>query len=110
MTKQEFLELQAEVSSSEKTLKSVLKEREIPYSTYNYWRNKISLEEGLLPMAPIAIKGSVPSVISNVTFGEVEACGVSLAFPNGLRAHFGRGSEPVLMELLNKSLGHVLPE
>lgn len=63
--KQGFLEHQVEISSSEKILKSVLKEREIPYSTYNYWRNKILLEEGLLPMAPIAIKGSVPSVISN---------------------------------------------
>lgn len=107
MTKQEFLELQAEVSSSGRTLKSVLKERGVSYSTYNYWRNKISSEEGLFPMAPIAIRESVFSVSSNATFGEVESCGVVLAFPNGLRAHFGRGSEPVLMELLGKSLGHV---
>ena len=32
-------------------------------------------------------------------------------FPNGLRAHFGSGTEGVLLELLNKSLSaHVLPE
>ena len=30
--------------------------------------------------------------------------GVTLAFPNGLKAHFGRGSEMVLMEVLNRSL------
>ena len=40
----------------------------------------------------------------------LNATGVVLAFPNGLRAHFGRGSEHVLMELLNKSLSHILSE
>ena len=36
--------------------------------------------------------------------------GVTLAFPNGVRAHFGRGSESVLMEVLTQSMcGHVLP-
>ena len=35
--------------------------------------------------------------------------GVTLAFPNGVRAHFGRGSESVLMEDLTQSMcGHVL--
>lgn len=110
MTKQEFLELQTEVSSSEKTLTSILRERGVSYSTFHYWRNKISSEEGLLPMGPIAIKESIPPVGFNTPFGEVESSGVILVFPNGLRAHFGRGSEPVLMELLDKSLVHVLPE
>ena len=37
--------------------------------------------------------------------------GATLLFPNGLRAHFGSGTESVLMELLTKSLvAHVLPE
>jgi len=32
-------------------------------------------------------------------------------FPNGLRAHFGSGTEDVLRDLLDKSLvSHVLPE
>lgn len=61
-------------------------------------------------MVPIAIKESVQPVGSNITFKEVESCGVVLTFPNGLRAHFGRDSEPALMELPDKSLGHVLPE
>ena len=35
--------------------------------------------------------------------------GVSVLFPNGLRAHFGNGSEEILMELFTQSLrgGHV---
>ena len=41
--------------------------------------------------------------------GEQVPQGVSLLFPNGLRAHFGGGSENLLMELLTHSLegGHV---
>lgn len=40
----------------------------------------------------------------------VELPGVTLAFPNGVKAHFGRGSEAVLMEVLSQSMsGHVLP-
>ena len=36
--------------------------------------------------------------------------GTTLLFPNGLRAHFGRGAESILMEILKKSLSsHVLP-
>lgn len=66
MTKQEFLELQTEVSSSERTLKSILTVHEVSYSTYHYWRHKFSSEESLLPMAPIAIKESVPPVGSNM--------------------------------------------
>ena len=40
MTKQEFFELQDEVSASDKTLKDFLQEKGICYSTYNYWRKK----------------------------------------------------------------------
>ncbi len=36
--------------------------------------------------------------------GEQVPQGVSLLFPNGLRAHFGNGSEKLLMELLTQSL------
>ena len=34
----------------------------------------------------------------------VELAGVTLAFPIGVKAHFGRGSEKVLMEVLPQSL------
>ena len=36
--------------------------------------------------------------------------GVTIAFPNGVRAHFGSGSEGVLMDVLTKSMSHVLPQ
>lgn len=110
MTKEEFEALREEVSSSGRTLKSVLAERGVPYSTYNYWCKKASQEGGTLPMAPISIRERSSETAADGRFMEMEATGVVLAFPNGVRAHFGRGSEPVLREVLNKSLGHVLPE
>ena len=42
MTKEEFLEIQSEVLSGGKQLKSILAAHGVPYSTYNYWRNKIT--------------------------------------------------------------------
>ena len=42
--------------------------------------------------------------------GNVELPGVTLAFTDGVRAHFGRGSEGMLMEVLTKSMSHVLPQ
>ena len=109
MTKQEYLEIQSEVLSGGKRLKLILAEHGVPYSTYNYWRNKFTSSGENLPIAPISIKDAEVSG-RHLTFEDVEAAGVFLAFPNGLRAHFGRGSEQVLMEVLNKSLSHVLPE
>ena len=46
MTKEEFLEIQSEVLSGEKQLKSILAVHGVPYSTYNYWRNKITSNDG----------------------------------------------------------------
>ena len=46
MTKEEFLEIQSEVLSGEKLLKSILAAHGVPYSTYNYWRNKITSNDG----------------------------------------------------------------
>ena len=47
MTKEEFLEIQSEVLSGGKQLKSILAAHEVPYSTYNYWRNKITSNDGI---------------------------------------------------------------
>ena len=53
---------------------------------------------------PISIrKDSFPSSHGHA-LSEVELPGVTLAFPNGVRAHFGRGSEGVLMEVLTQSM------
>ena len=54
-------------------------------------------------MAPITIR-EPQGVNAENTLGGVGLPGVTLAFPNGLKAHFGQGSERVLTELLNRSL------
>ena len=46
MTKEEFLEIQSEVLSGGKQLQSILAAHGVPYSTYNYWRNKITSNDG----------------------------------------------------------------
>ncbi len=107
MTKEDFEILQLDLQQSGKSLKDYLHDAGVNYSTYNYWRKKMTENVSAKPgLAPISFKqpsdpvftGSVPS-------------GATLLFPNGLRAHFGSGAEGVLLELLNKSLvSHVLPE
>jgi putative transposase len=107
MTKEDFEILQLDLQQSGKSLKDYLHDAGVIYSTYNYWRKKMTENVSAKPeLAPISFKqpsdpvftGSVPS-------------GATLLFPNGLRAHFGSGTEKVLMGLLTKSLAdHVLPE
>ena len=108
MTHDEFVDLQLAHQSSGLTLKSYLKQIGTSYSTYNYWRKKFcSSDDPVRDLAPINIRRSTSSARS---FSGNVPTGVSLLFPNGLQAHFGVGSEDVLMELLDKSLSsHVLP-
>lgn len=111
MTKIEFEGLQHKFQSSGKTLKAFLKGEGIAYSTYNYWSKKLRDESVSLPIAPIELHEHRDSHQSgDISLGSVELPGVILAFPNGLRAHFGRGSEGMLMEVLTKSMSHVLPQ
>ena len=109
MTHDEFVDLQLAHQSSGLTLKSYLKQTGTSYSTYNYWRKKFcSSDDPVRDLAPINIRRSTSSAHS---FSGDAPTGVSLLFPNGLQAHFGVGSEDVLMELLDKSLSsHVLPK
>lgn len=111
MDKLEFMELQRKFNTSGKTLKSFLKEEGVAYSTYNYWSNKIKSEDKAeaMPMAPIALQTSGRPVASSSVMNGVDVPGVTLAFPNGVRAHFGSGSEGILVEVLKKSMGYVLP-
>ena len=108
MTHDEFVDLQLAHQSSGLTLKSYLKQIGTSYSTYNYWRKKFcSSDDPTRDLAPINIRRATSSTHS---FSGDAPTGVSLLFPNGLQAHFGVGSEDVLMELLDKSLSsHVLP-
>ena len=98
MTKEEFEVLQLDLQQSGKSVKDY---------TYNYWRKKLLAKDNPKPeLAPISFTQHADPVFS----GSVPT-GATLLFPNGLRAHFGSGTESVLMELLTKSLtDHVLPE
>lgn len=104
MTKSEFQDLQVRVASCGTTLKEFLRAEGVAYSTYNYWCKKIKAEAEPMPIAPISIRKEHVETSRNVSMSEVELPGVTLAFPNGVRAHFGRGSENVLMEVLTKSM------
>ena len=107
MNRQEFEELELQVQQSDLPLKSYLQQIGVSYSTYHYWRKKCAAEKESLKqeLAPISFKQPT----AELTMGEQVPQGVSLLFPNGLRAHFGCGSEKLLMELLTHSLegGHV---
>ena len=109
MNKIEFEQVQSQYRNSGKSLKNFLKETGISYSTYNYWRKKLEAEKREHPMAPITIREPQRDIAEN-PLACVGLPGVTVAFPNGLKAHFGQGSERVLMEVLNRSLdsGHVL--
>jgi len=108
MTKEEFLQLQSDHHQSGQSLKSYLKQIGTSYTTYNYWRKKYCTpENGHNDLSPIRIR---PSSCGCDPFSFDIPSGATLVFPNGLRAHFGSGSEDLLRELLYKSLmSHVLP-
>ena len=108
MSKEEFLQLQSDHQASGLSLKSYLQQIGTGYSTYNYWRKKYcSAEDEHHNLAPISFRQSGPS--SNTFTGDVPG-GATLLFPNGLRAHFGSGTEELLRDLLDRSLmSHVLP-
>ena len=110
MTKSEFQELQFRAASCGTTLKEFLRSEGVAYSTYNYWSKKLKAEAESMPIAPISIRRPAGPMSESVPMSGVELPGVTLAFPNGVKAHFGRGSEGMLMEVLSQSMpGHVLP-
>ncbi|GAA6370769.1 IS66 family insertion sequence element accessory protein TnpA [Odoribacter splanchnicus] len=107
MNRSEFEELALQVRQSGLPLKSYLQQIGVSYSTYHYRRKKCSADQDRLKqeLAPISFKQPV----SESTVGDQVPQDVTLLFPNGLRAHFGNGSEKLPPELLNQSLrsGHV---
>lgn len=109
MTREVFLKLQQEKLESGKTLKAFLQMVGVSYSTWSYWRRKYADEARSHGLAPITISHfPQPTAFSHVESSLPS--GATLLFPNGLRAHFGQGSEDVLMALLHESLSsHVLP-
>ena len=99
--------MELQVQQSGLPLKSYLQQIGVSYSTYHYWRRKCSVDRNSVKheLAPISFK---QAVTESSPKGQVTH-GVSDMFPNGIRAHFGNGSEKILMELFTKSLrgGHV---
>lgn len=104
MTRSEFEELQVRAASCGTTLKKFLHIEGVAYSTYNYWSKKLKMEAEPMPIAPISIHKPTVALAESESMAGVELPGVTLAFPNGVRAHFGRGSEAVLMEVLTQSM------
>jgi putative transposase len=110
MTKDEFTSLQLQYQQSGKSLKAFLKDSGICYSNYHYWNKKYESADTSQELAPIMFMDTrLNEPVSSVSSNDVPS-GTTLPFPNGLRAHFGRGAENILVEILMKSLaGHVLP-
>lgn len=104
MTKSEFQELQVRAASSGTPLKEFLKRESVAYSTYNYWSKKMKSESISHPIAPITIRKASAQLPETASMSGIGLSGVTLAFPNGVRAHFGIGSEAILMEVLSQSM------
>ena len=102
MTKLEFKELQVQFACSGTTLKKFLRSEGIAYSTYNYWSKKIKAEEASQPIAPISIRKEPRMSAETDSNAIMDLPGVTLAFPNGVKALFGLGSDRVLMEMLTR--------
>lgn len=102
MNRQEFEELELQVQQSELPLKSYLQQIGVSYSTYHYWRRKCSVYRSSIKheLAPISFK----QAFTESSQEEQLPHGVALLFPNGLRAHFGSGSEDLLKEIFTQSL------
>lgn len=104
MTKDEFVSLQLQHQQSGKSLKWFLKEAGICYSRYHYWDKKYKSDEVPQELAPIMFMEARVKEPASATFANDMPSGSTLLFPNGLRAHFGTGTEGILMEILKKSL------
>lgn len=102
MNRQEFEELELQVQQSDLPLKSYLQQIGVSYSTYHYWRRKCSVDRSSIKheLAPISFK----QAFTESSQEEQLPHGVALLFPNGLRAHFGSGSEDLLKEIFTQSL------
>lgn len=102
MNRSEFKELESQFQQSGLSLKSYLEQAGVSYATYYYWHKKCSGVKDCAKedLAPISLKQSTPGLYLEERVPQ----GVSLLFPNGLRAHFGNGSEKVLIEVLTQSL------
>ena len=98
MTKEEFKDLQLDMQQSGMSVTKYLQHVGINYNTYNYWRKKLKENDSPKPeLAPISFTQHADPVFSSAV-----PSGATLLFPNGLRAHFGSGTEDVLRSVGQK--------
>lgn len=110
MTKDKFLSLQLQHQRSGKGLTQFHKDTGICYSNYHYWDKKNKTVDTPKELAPILFMKTKAKEPASPTFANDMPSGTTLLFPNGFRAHFGAGTDDILMEILKKSLPvHVLP-
>ena len=103
MDRLSFEELELQMQQSGLSRRSYLQQAGVSYSTYRYWYKKCAADKAGIKqqnLTPISIKQPT----SRLPFEDVEPQGVTLLFPNGLRAYFNSGSENLLKELLTQSL------
>ena len=95
MTKEVFLQLEAAIKCSGKTIKAYCSEQSIPYSTYNYWRKKYlsSSDAGLL--APVSFASQCLSPSST------KPSGVVIQLPTGVQIEFAQSNDAVALQVLN---------
>ena len=105
MTKEEFEFLEKRQKESGKSVKAFLRDEGVWFTRYYYWKKKYSQQKMEAGLVPVEIHNYTESHCLGLEGIRGEIGGVSLVFPNGLKAHFGRGSEKVLMEVMRKSLG-----
>ena len=107
MNRQEFEELELQVQQSELPLKSYLQQIGVVIQPITTGVENVPLT------GAVSNTSWLLSVLNrHLTESSQEEQlphGVALLFPNGLRAHFGSGSEDLLKEIFTQSLrnGHV---
>ena len=108
MTKSDFLQLQELQRNSGLPLMKYLQEKDLSYSTYNYWKRKFlyqESEESEIPFAQVCLRPSTKVVLPSPT-GHITLC-----FPNGVHVCLDVGMEESATRLITSyTYGHVLPE
>lgn len=111
MTTEELEELQQDLQQSGLSTRNYFQQHTgVTLSSYYYWRRKLrsntDIPYGLAPVSLLSKPSAHSSSGARTAHG-----GVTLLFPNGLRAHFECDAESALKELFDKSLPcDVLPE
>lgn len=92
------------------SLLKFLQREHVSYSTYNYWKRKSSSVPDHETSAPQSVLAPI-SLTSPCIASSSSVSGMTLLFPNGVRAHLGAGMEEAASRLINQyACCHVLPE